>query len=448
MSRPAPVLASQRWRRYLPIAFVTYSFAYLDRSNYSIAAPGGLKHDLGMAPAMTGLAAGLFFVGYFFFQVPAARYAARNSVRNLLFWSLLAWGALSSAQGLVTSGWQLITDRLLLGAAEATVIPAMLVLLMNWFRQDERGRANTFLIWGNPVTVMWMSLVSGYLVQFIGWRWMFIIEGVPAIAWAFAFRALVTDRPASAGWLNEPEKQAIEDALREEETRRPALQGGYARALRSPAVVLLSLQYLLWNFGLYGFVFWLPTVIKAGTARGIGVTGALTAIPYAAAAIAMLVAARLSDRSAGSPRRRGWYIWPPLLVGGVSLYASSAVAASGFWVSFVLLIVAGAAMYAPQGPFFAAVPEALDRDAAGGAMGLINSFGGLGGFVGAYIVGALIGSAGTPAAFAFMTAAVLAAAVLAFVVGRLPRPAPEVPAQPAPAHSSAGPRARRGGVAT
>ncbi|GAA4667686.1 MFS transporter [Amycolatopsis sacchari] len=417
MSKKASALVPRRWLRFMPIIFITYSFASVDRSNYSIAAPGGLERDLGMTPALTGLAAGLFFVGYFFFQVPAAGYAERKSVRKLLFWSILSWGLLSSAQGLISQPWLLIVDRLLLGAAEAAVAPALLVLVLNWFHARERARADTFSMLGGLIATVGMSVVSGYLVTLVGWRWMLIIEGAPALVWAFVFRALVVDRPSEATWLSEPEKRSIETALREDE-EMPAKPTGYRHAFLSPTIILLTIQYLVWNFGLYGFLFWLPTVLKEATAHGLGEVGVLAAVPYAVAAVVLLCVSYLSDRL---PRRRGLFIWPLLIVGGVTLYASSVT--HHFWLAFVLLIVAEAAMQGPQGAFFASIPTYVPRDVAGGAMGLINSFGGLGGFIGAYIVGWFIGRTGTSGAFTFMAGSVLVAAILAFVVERLRRPA-------------------------
>jgi sugar phosphate permease len=201
MAVRSAALSSQRWRRLIPIAFITYSFAYLDRSNYSISAAGGLDTRLHITSAQSGFLGGLFFIGYFLFQVPAGNFAERRSVKTLLFWSLCAWGLLAALQGVITSYWLLAVDRFLLGVVEAVVLPAMLVFLSHWFSRAERGRANTFLILGNPVTLLWMSVVSGYLAAAVGYRWMFVIEGLPAIAWAFLFRHLTDDRPEDATWL-------------------------------------------------------------------------------------------------------------------------------------------------------------------------------------------------------------------------------------------------------
>lgn len=401
-------LSSQRWRRLLPIAFITYSFAYLDRSNYSLGAAGGLTHDLHIAAGAAGLLGALFFLGYFFFQIPAAHYAEHQSVKKLMFWSLVLWGVFASAQGVIPWLWLLMIDRFLLGVVEAAVIPAMLIFLLHWFSSEERGRANTILILGNPVTVLWMSAISGYLIAATSWRWMFVLEGLPAIIWAFVFWAMVDDHPREASWLREAEKRDIENRLVDQQRRLPAVSG-YWEAFKQRNVVFLSLQYALWSIGVYGFVFWLPSIIKLGSHQGIGNTGALSAVPYLLAVILMLVASHFSDQT--SVRKA--YVWPLLLVGAAAFYASYLIGSRSFPISYLLLILAAGMMYAPYGPYFAYIEELLPQNVSGAAMALINSFGALGGFVGAYVVGYLVGTpGGKGAAFIFMAIALAIAAVL------------------------------------
>ncbi|HEY5193962.1 MAG TPA: MFS transporter [Solirubrobacteraceae bacterium] len=407
-------LASQRWRRLMPLVFITYSFAYLDRSNYAIGSAGGLKHALQLTPGQVGLLGGLFFIGYFIFQVPAAIFAERRSVKRLMFWSLIAWGVFASLQGVVSSYPLLLVDRFLLGVVEAAVLPAMLVFLTHWFSSRERGRADTFLILGNPVTLLWMSVVSGYLIAATSYRWMFIIEGLPAIAWAFAFRALSADRPRDAKWLAPSERTEIEERLASEQAGVPKVEG-YREAFKSWNVQVLSVQYALWSVGVYGFVFWLPTIVKSLSGHGIGSTGALSAIPYALAVVLMLGNSYVSDRV---HQRRRLFVWPFLIVGAVAFYLSYRVGTGHFVESFVLLIIAGGVMYAPYGPYFAFIPEFLPQNVSGAAMGVINAFGALGGFAGAYVVGALGGGTKSGGAFIFMAACLLAAGLLMFLVKR------------------------------
>jgi sugar phosphate permease len=403
-------LDSQRWRRLIPIAFITYSFAYLDRSNYSLGAAGGLTQHLHITSAQTGLLGGLFFIGYFLFQVPAGSFAERRSVKTLLFWSLSAWGVLAALQGVITAYWLLAVDRFALGVVEAVVLPAMLVFLSHWFTRAERGRADTFLILGNPVTLMWMSVVSGYLIAAVGYRWMFIIEGLPAIAWAFVFRHLTDDRPVDAAWLGDSERRDLEKALAAEQRELPEPRG-FREVARSRNVIVLSAQYLLWSVGVYGLVFWLPSIVKHLTGAGIGSTGLLSAVPYAAAVIAMVAVSAASDRVA----HRRVFTVIPLLVAAICFAVSYLTRGGTFAVAFVLLIVAAAAMYAPYGPYFAWIHELLPAADAAPAVGMINAFGGLGGFVGTYIVGALGGGA-SAVPFVFLAACLFAAALLMLVV--------------------------------
>ena len=406
------MLSSSRWRRLIPVAFITYSFAYLDRSNYSLGSAGGLTSSLHITSTQSGLLGGLFFVGYFLFQVPAGSFAERRGVKTLLFWSLCAWGILAALQGVVTTYALLLVDRFLLGVVEAVVLPAMLVFLSHWFTKAERGRADTFLILGNPVTLMWMSVVSGYLIAAVGYRWMFIIEGLPAIAWAFAFRLLATDRPGDATWLSDDERRDIEQALAEEQRELPAPRG-LRDVARSWNALVLSAQYLLWSVGVYGLVFWLPAIVKHLTGRGIGSTGLLTAVPYAAAVIAMVVTSAASDRLA----RRRVFTWIPILISAICFAVSYLTRGGTFTTSFILLIIAAAGMYAPYGPYFAYIPELFPADDAAPAAGMVNAFGAVGGFIGTYIVGAL-GGGSSAVPYVFLAACLFVAALLMFAVRR------------------------------
>ncbi|MEH7505386.1 MFS transporter [Neobacillus drentensis] len=401
-------IAKQRWLRLIPIAFITYSLAYLDRANYGFGAASGLAEDLHITAGTSSLLGSLFFLGYFFFQVPGAAFAEKKSAKVLIFWSLIAWGLLASFTGMVTNIKLLFVIRFALGVVESAVMPSMLVLLSNWFTKAERSRANTFLILGNPATVLWMSIISGYLVNSVGWRWMFIAEGLPAVIWAFIWWKVVNDKPREAKWLTEQEKNDFEQQLaKEQEGIKPVKN--YSEAFKSKPVILLSAQYFLWSIGVYGFVMWLPSIIKAAPNMDIVKTGWLSSVPYILAIILMLVASYFSDKTLN----RNAFVWPFLLIGAVAFYASYAIGTDHFWISFVLLVIAGGAMYAPYGPFFAIIPEILPRNVAGGAMALINSMGALGSFVGSYIVGYLNDSTGGfGASYIFMAGSLFLSAIL------------------------------------
>src|SRR5258705_548057 len=251
-------IAPSRWYRLIPVAFITYSLAYLDRANFGFAAAGEMAKDLHITAATSSLLGSLFFLGYFFFQIPGAHYAANKSAKKLIFWSLILWGALAAATGLVSNITLLMIVRFMLGVVESAVMPAMIILLSRWFTKQERSRANTFLILGNPVTILWMSIVSGYLVN-------------------------------AAGWLS--------------------------------------------------------------------------SLPYAFAIIGMITASYFSDKTLN----RKIFVWPFLFVASLAFYGSYLAGTNNFWLSFVLLVIAGTAMYAPYGPFFAILTEMLPANVTAGA---------------------------------------------------------------------------------
>lgn len=424
-------LASRRWWYLIPIIFITYSLAYLDRANYGFAAASGMAADLNITPGLSSLLGALFFLGYFFFQVPGAIYAERRSVKKLIFVSLILWGSLATLTGVIPNVYLLIAIRFLLGVVEAAVMPAMLIYLCHWFTRAERSRANTFLILGNPVTILWMSVVSGYLVEQFDWRWMFIIEGLPAVLWAFIWWRLADDRPSQADWLTEREKEDLQQALAAEQQGLKPVKN-YREAFRSPKVILLSVQYFCWSIGVYGLVLWLPSILKDAANLDIVQAGWLSSLPYLAAVIGMLGVSWASDRF----QQRKRFVWPPLLIASLAFYGSYALGSEHFWLSYALLVVAGGCMYAPYGPFFAIVPEVLPVNVAGGAMALINSMGALGSFAGSWLVGYLNGATGNPgASFLLMSGSLLIAVVLTLLLnptsGDRPAPLSGRPLQPA-----------------
>jgi sugar phosphate permease len=411
-------IAPSRWYRLIPVVFITFSLAYLDRTNFSFGIAGGMSKDLGINASTSSLLGSLFFLGYFFFQVPGAWYASNSSVKKLIFWSQILWGSLAVATGVVANVKVLMVIRFLLGVTESAVLPAMLILLSRWFTRAERSRANTFLILGNPVTMLWMSIMSGYLVDAFGWRWMFILEGAPAIIWAFCWLKLVDNRPAEANWLSDGEKKSIQEQLQAEQKSLKAVKN-YRAAFRSRSVILLSAQYAFWSIGVYGFVMWLPSIIKSGNNLTMVQTGWFSAIPYVMAVLGMLSVSYFSDKIL----QRKIFVWPLLLIGAFALYGSYLVGAGNFTLSFALLVIAGMAMYAPYGPFFAMIPELLPENVAGGATALINSFGALGSFAGAYIVGYLNGITGDfNASYLFMSVSVFLSAILTILAVRKPTP--------------------------
>lgn len=396
----------------MPVIFITYSLAYLDRANYGFAAAAGIENDLGITKGTSSLIGALFFLGYFFFQVPGAIYAVKRSVRKMIFCSLILWGCCAAATGFVSNIPMLMAIRFILGVVEAAVMPAMLIYISNWFTKTERSRANTFLILGNPVTVLWMSIVSGYLIQALGWREMFIIEGIPAVLWAICWWILVRDKPADVSWLSEQEKQALQQAMDREQTSIKPVRN-YGEALRSRPVIMLCAVHALWSVGVYGFMMWMPSILKNAARMDIVAVGWLAAVPYFAAICLMLTVSWLSDKY----QNRKLFIWPLLLIAAIAFVGSWLLGSQHFWFSYLLLVIAAACMYAPYGPFFALIPELLPRNVSGVSIGLINSCGALGAFLGAWLVGYLNGITGGPGiSYTFMACALLASVVLMYHV--------------------------------
>lgn len=368
----------------MPAVFVTYSLAYLGRSNFGFGAAAGLAAVLKITESRAAFLGSVFFFGYFLFQVPAASYATRRSATRLVFFALIGWGVFSALTGVIREFWLLVLDRMLLGVAESLIFPAMLVLLTNWFTRAERSRANAILILGNPVTVCWMAAATGYLIKAVGWQMTFVLEGIPSILWAFVWVSVARDQPRDVSWLSKESSGQLAKELELEQTVLPQ-SGSLSSALRVPGVILLCVQYFFWSFGVYGLVLWIPEMIRSGSTRGIETVGLLSAAPFLLGVILMLVVAHFSDRALN----RKIFVWPFLLISGVALFCSYATAGNHFWLAYASLIIAGGTMYAPYGPFFAIVPEMLPRNVAGEVMALVNSCGALGGFAGTWLVGLL-----------------------------------------------------------
>ncbi len=374
----------RRWLYLMPIVFFTYSLAYLGRSNFGFGAAAGLAKSLDITESRAAFLGSVFFIGYFLFQIPAATYARRKSAARLIFFALLSWGILSGLTGVIKDYWLLVIDRTLLGVSESLIFPSMLILLTHWFTRAERSRANAILILGNPVTVTWMAAATGYLIKAVGWQMTFIIEGIPSIIWAFVWIMMARDKPHQAGWLHKDSSKALEAALEAEQVGLPKL-GGFGAALRVPAVILLCVQYFFWSFGVYALVLWIPEMLRSGSKIGIETIGLLSAAPFLLAVLLMVLVSYFSDRM----MNRKLFVWPFLCISGLALFISFATAGQNFWIGYVALVIAGGAMYAPYGPFFAIVPEMLPSNVAGEVFALINSFGALGGFAGTWLVGLL-----------------------------------------------------------
>lgn len=398
----------KRWLYLLPTIFVTYSLAYLDRANFGFGAAAGLAETLHITGSQTSLLSALFFLGYFSFQIPGARIAQRYSMRWVIFGALLMWGSLAAMTGMIRHLWLLAVVRFLLGVAESVIFPAILLLLTRWFTKQERSRANAIFILGNPITVLWMSAITGYLIQAYGWQMTFILEGIPTVLWAPVWLASVRDRPSQARWLSPQAAEALEETLTREQADVAPVKSTRSVLVRKD-VVMLAIQYFCWSLGIYGFVLWLPTIVRQGSSLTMGQTGLLSGIPYIAAIILMMIVSYISDKTL----RREALVWPFLMTSGVAMMGSFLFANHSFAGAFVCLVIAGSCMYAPYGPFFAIVPERVPRKVTGEVIAMINCSGALGGFVGSYLVGLLQAVTGSSrAGFLLMSGSLVCSSLL------------------------------------
>ena len=379
-----------RFARVVPLAFITYGLAYLDRVNYA-SAESRLRGSLGLTVDVSPLIAAVFFLAYFAFQIPGARFATRRSVRWLIFIALVLWGALSSITGLLRSTPLLIIDRLCLGAVEGVVLPSMLIFLSRWFTRTERSRANAVLILASPVTMAGASALSGLLIAYFdehriadlaGWQMMFIAEGIPSILWAFCWLWLARERPAEADWLSGADAAAVEARLDSEQTGVPPVRD-FGAVLCDSRVWRWALAYLCFCLAAYGLIMWLPQIVEEATRRGVAAAGFLSAVPYVFAVATIPAMSWMSDRTL----LRKPYVWGSYLLGCAGYGLAMSAGSNHFWITYTGLIIVGSCIYMPCPPFWAWMTETLPRETAGEAMALVNSVGAIGAFAGTYLVG-------------------------------------------------------------
>ncbi|MEU4525765.1 MFS transporter [Amycolatopsis sp. NPDC024027] len=425
------MIPRKRWAYVIPVAVVMYMLAYLDRTNVAVILPY-IGDDFPLSAGAKGLASGIFFVGYLVLQIPAAVLAAKWSARKTVLILMIAWAFAAVLCGLVRNETQLHLARLLLGLFEGGVWPAVLILLASWFPQAERARANALWMTCLPISAILMSPLSGFMLDHMSWRWVFVLQGLPPLVWAVVWWFAVADRPAQARWISAEEREYLETTLKAEEDAKPAFakegcdnrgfassrglrhpdprKAGYRQALANRQVLLLVGIYFFWITGFYGFSLWLPSVVKTMTGGSATSVGFLSAVPYVLALAGMVACAHWSDRTGN----RRLAVTVPLLVAIGGLLLGNL----GRWPAAVqlgLLCVVATGVYMPYGPFWAIPSRVLGIEVVAVAMGLINALGNLGGFAGPYLVGWLTDVTGTTTTGFVVLAAFLAvAAGLAF----------------------------------
>lgn len=378
-------MPQQRWLRIIPVAFIMYTIAFIDRTNISLALPS-LSRDLHMDPTQAGDAAGIFFWGYLLLQIPGGYLAHRWSAKRFVSILLVAWGACAVACGLVRTGREFWVMRFLLGIAEGGVWPATLVLLSHWFPRAERARANAFWMLCLPVAVTVSSPLSGWILGRWNWRVLLVAEGALPFLWLLIWVWFINDHPHQTRWISGAEREHLQTTLQREAAElEPVSPEPYLRALLRPQVLVMVCIYFLLNSGSYGYLFWLPSALEGAKKLSNLLVGILFAIPYIVTAVAMVLNSQHSDRS----RERRGHVAAALAWGGVFLLA--AILTSQQWplLSFSFICLAGAGPYAALGPFWAIPTETLPRAVAASAMGMVNAIGNLGGYFGPLLVGYL-----------------------------------------------------------
>jgi sugar phosphate permease len=375
----------KRWQHIIPVAFIMYTIAFVDRTNISLALPS-ISHDLHMNPAQAGSAAGIFFWGYLLLQIPGGYLAEHWSAKRFISILLVCWGLAAVVCGLVRTWEEFWAMRFVLGIAEGGVWPATLVLLAHWFPRAERARANAYWMLCLPTAVVISSPVSGWILGRWGWRAMLISEGAIPFVWLVIWIMFIADRPHEARWISSEERSYLETTLQQESAElEPMAAEPFIKLLLRPQVLLLVLIYFLINSGNYGYLFWLPSALEKEKHLSDLIVGILFSIPFIVTGIGMVLISQHSDKK----RERKGHVAGAMAWGGVFMLASVLLSPHSFVFSFGAIVVVGAGSYGSLGPFWAIPSEALPRSVSGSAMGLINALGNLGGYFGPAVVGYL-----------------------------------------------------------
>jgi MFS family permease len=388
---PAPVEVADRTRhhiaaRLLPFLFILYITNYLDRTSLAYAALG-MSRDLGFSDRVFGMGVGVFFISYVALQIPGALLVERWSARRMISATLIAWGSLTALTALVHTPGQLYLARFVLGAAEAGFFPGVIVYLSHWFIHEDRAKATSNFMAAIPLSFVIGSPIAGWILghkwfAIEGWRWLFILEGMPAILLGAVAFFLLTDWPGEANWLPPAQRQWIKQKLHEEEPVSPQAVTVW-QALRSPAILLLASLTFLNYLVLYSFAFWFPTMLKRQSGFSDVRVGLLGAVPYLATFIAMQVNGWHSDKG----RERRLHSAVPLFIAATGLLGLISHPRS-IPLSIVLFtIVCMAYAYLPT--FWAIPTEILSASAAAAAVGMVNAVGSAAGFAGPYLFGYL-----------------------------------------------------------
>ena len=375
--------------RLMPFLGLLYIIAFLDRVNVGYAALS-MNKELGFSNAVYGLGAGIFFIGYFVMEVPGNLLMAKVGARLWIARILITWGLVSGLTALVTTPTEFYTVRFFLGMAEASFFPGIIYYLGTWCRAQDQAKAVAYFMMSLPICNVVGGPISTYLLGvtwagLAGWKWLFILEAIPAVILGIATPFYLTNRPSDAKWLANDERGWLMKVL-EEENAKKVEKKKYTvmQAFGDRDVITLSFIYFFWVCGFYGVGMFLPILVKAlSSSISNQMVGYLVAVPYLFAFIAMYFVGKSSDRTG----ERRWHTVFGMMMGAVGLAGSVLFANMSVFVSMIFFTVSVMGIYASFGPFWAIPNSFLTATAAAGAIAMINSIGNLGGFVGPYAMG-------------------------------------------------------------
>jgi MFS transporter, ACS family, tartrate transporter len=403
--------------RLMPFLFLLYIVAYLDRINVSFAILQ-MREPLQLSDQVYGRAAGIFFAGYFLFQLPSNLILHRVGVRRWISGLMIIWGLISCSMIFIRGPLSFYALRFALGAAEAGFFPGMILYIKHWFPLSARARAVALFMTANPLAGVIGSPISGALLGLhggglAGWQWLFLLEGIPAIVLGGVVLAVLVDTPAGARWLTQDEKSWLIDNLRkEQETLSTDADHGLRAAFTNYRVWIFSVIYFGLAACMYGVTLWLPTVIRSLTKFKDFEVGVVAAVPYIVAAVVMFLAGLHSDRSG----ERRWHTAIAAYAGATCLVVAAYAASPWLIIAGVGLSISGA--QSMTGPFWAMATTRLGGAAAAVSIALINSIGNLGGYFGPYILGSVRSAGGAFAAgFLAIAGTLVLGGTLALIAG-------------------------------
>ena len=374
-----------RWTRLLPVMMVAFIIAFMDRTNIGFAIPT-MGAELKLDQGALGFASGVLFLGYGISQPLGGWIADRGHGRALIAVLMVLWGTAEIALGFIRTPIELAVVRFALGFFEGGIFPTMLLFVRTWFAPSERARANGVWQLAYPLAAMLSGPIAGYVLEHGTWRTLFIVEGVFPVAWAAVWLWGVAASPHSARWLGDADRAALLARLAAEPERPAAAETGSSLMAQTgrPSLLLFTAAVFFWNIGFLGFIIWLPSVLHQDASLSQATIGWLSALPFAAAIVAMQVLTRWSDRTGD---RRSFAAWPLLICGGTLLVAAMSYAANGLAANMALLTLAGAMLYGSQPVLWSIPGDIVPRHLAGAVSGVINGVGVLGAFVGPFVVG-------------------------------------------------------------